>query len=219
MSSIRATVQRDRAAERKLRQALEELPIKFRNKPIIKAQKQAMRPAKQAALRILNAGLNTTSLSGHTLSITEGRHSKKLRPYVVLQAQNKAKPARRLRETYSSTTRTNWYKIEHIINRGTDSGPRRAGTSVRIETAGRQRIKVFDENGNPKKIRKATQGRTFVVETGRGVVPIKQIDHPGTEPLDYYDRAYRATADRMKTEFLGFVKEQVKQTKQKHGIR
>jgi hypothetical protein len=219
MTSIRATVQRDPKAERKLRQMLRDLPAQFRGKPIVQAQKQAVRPAKKAALRILRSKLNTTSVSGHTLSITEGRYSKKLRPYVVLQAQNKAKPARRLREKYSSLTRTNWYKIEHIVSMGTSGGVRRAGTSVRAATAGRQRIAVFDAAGQRVMVTKATQGRYYIVQSGNDLHPVKQIKHPGTESYDYYGDAYAQTRASMEREFLNFVQTKVNQQKQKHGIK
>lgn len=219
MTAIRATVQRDKQAERKLRQMLREMPAQFRGKPIIQAQKQAVRPAKNAALRIIRAKLNTTSVSGHTLSITEGRYSKKLRPYVVLQAQNKAKPARRLREKYSSLTRTNWFKIEHIVSMGTSGGVRRAGTSVRAATAGRQRVAVFDAAGQRVIERRPTSGRYFIVQSGNDLHPIKQIKHPGTEGTDYYGAAYLQTKDVMERQFLQFVLAKVQKQKQKHGIR
>lgn len=220
MTSIRATVQRDQQAERKLRQLLRELPAQFRGKPIVQAQKQATRPAKVAALRIIRAKLNTTSVSGHTLSITEGRYSKKLRPYVVLQAQDKAKPARRLREKYSSLTKTNWYKIEHIVSQGSDGGTRRAGTSVRKATAGRTRIAVFESDGTRAIVKRATQGRYFIVQSkGGDLHPIKQIKHPGTEGTDYYGTAYAQTKEVMERQFLQFVLTKVQKQKQKHGIR
>jgi hypothetical protein len=220
MSSIKAKVQRDAKAERQLRRMLRDLAPQFRGKPIIQAQKAALKPAKDAAARLVRSNLNTTSFNGYSLSIIEGKHSKKLRPYVVLQAQDKAKPARRLREKYSSLTKTNWYKIEHLVSQGTDGGVRRAGTSVRKATFGRLRIARFNESGEREYIRKPTQGRYFIVQSkGGDLHPVKQIKHPGTEGTDYYGHAYLQTKNLMERRFLAEVLAKIQKHKLKHGVK
>ena len=215
MKRIKVTAEFDRARAKELRKALRELPPQFRGRQIINAQKKIMKPAKDEVTRILKTKLNTTSLDGRSIQVVQGKYAKKTSPYVVVQAADKKKLAKRYREKYSSSTYTNWWKIDHIVTMGTGRGNRRAGTSQRVATAGRDRVKLYSSPGVLMSVTRPTSGRYFLV-MGRGRLhPVKQIFHPGTEPMYQYDEALAKTNRAARNKFYDFVADQVIRYQQK----
>jgi len=220
MSKLKVDVKVDKVAERKLVKALKELPLELRGKPIISAQKAAVKPARDKAYTLAKNDLNTTSLSKRSIQTVTGKYAKKHRPYVVVQFKDKAVKARRQREAYSSTVDTNWFKISHLVMQGTKKGLRMAGRRTRAAEAGRNRVKVTDAAGNSLYTKiSATSGRYFLVHGAKGLHPIKKIRHGGTEAGKYFDRAMNATAAQIRSNFRQTVEDKIAAYKRKKRLR
>jgi hypothetical protein len=220
MSKIKVDVKVDKRAERKLLKALKGLPLELRGKPIIAAQKAAVKPAAQKAYTLAKNDLNTTSLTTRSVQTITGKYVKKTRPYVVVQFKDKGVKARRERESYSSTTTTNWFKISHLVMQGTKRGLRMAGRRTRAAQAGRKRVKITDSAGNSSYTQlSATSGRFFLVQGPKGLHPIKKIQHPGSGAGRYFDRAMVSTKAQMRANFAGTISDKIEQYKRKKGLR
>lgn len=217
--AARVSVTIDKQRQKELRRAITQLPREFRGKPILNAQKKLIRPVAKTAKQILSAQINSTTLDNRTHQVVEGKYAKKTTPYVVLQARDHAKTARRYRQKYSATLSTNFSKVDHLITQGTARGERKAGTSQRAARKGRRREVVLDAFGRPEIERKPTQGRYFLVQGPNGLHPIKQVKHPGTSPVAYYDNAWQSHQRRVRNQFYTYVAEQVTAYKKKKGIR
>ena len=217
---MKVDVKVDKVAERKLLKALKELPLELRGKPIIQAQKAAVKPAATKAYNLAKTDLNTTSLNRRTVQTVQGKYVKKHRPYVVVQFKDKALKARRQRESYSSSVDTNWFKISHLIMQGTKKGLRMAGRRTRAAEAGRNRVKVTDAAGNSLYTKiSATSGRYFLVHGAKGLHPIKKIQHPGSEAGKYFDRAMNTTAGQIRANFAQTMSDKIEAYKRKKRLR
>lgn len=218
MKRIKVTAEFDKAKAKAVKKALRDLPPQFRGRQIIKAQKEIMKPAKDEVVRVLRSEINSTSLTTRSVQVVQGKYAKKTSPYVVVQTADKARMARRFREKYSTSTMTNFWKIDHILAMGSGNGTRTAGQSVRQATGGRKRVKLYDPSGNPTMINRPTQGRYFLVQGGGKLHPIKQINHPGTVPIYHYDKALRKTNAQARNKFYDYVAAQITEYKRKTGL-
>jgi len=219
-TTARITVEIDKKQARLTEDALKKLPPKFRGAQVIKAQKKLMKPVAKAATEYSKRQMNTTTFDNRTLQIVQGKYAKQKSPYVVVQHRDVAKRARRYRDKYSASTTTNWFKIRHLTEMGTDRGIRRAGTSTRQERAGRNRVKVYDKSGNPQYVKGATSGRTFLVQSKGRLHPIKTINHPGTRGIETFDRVFEQNQRRrVRNTFYEFVALEIERYKQQKGLR
>lgn len=206
--SVRATIP---AADIKaLNEALLQLPGRFRGKAAMKAFKRSGQPLLQAVKAVAAREVNSKSLP-QSFAIYNGKHSRKGDPYVVLMNKKKNYPHRRnVRGAFSSIGQTNWFNIGHLVYQGTSAGPRRAGTSVRQERAGRNRMKLFKTTGQPAYERKSTTGRYFIVVSAQGIVhPLKTISHRGTSPTRIFEKALNQGARPATDKFAEYARDEV----------
>lgn len=216
---VKVNVDIDREKAKMVRKALRELPAQFRDRQIINAQKKIMKPTKDETVRVLKSKINSTSLDGRSVQVVKGKYTKKTRPYVVVQAADRQRLARRFRAKYSTTLYTNFFKIDHILAMGSKAGLRRAGTSVRHDRAGRDRVKLYNEDGSPSIRRMPTSGRYFLVQGPKGLHPIKQIKHPGAEPSLHYDEALAKTNRAARNKFYDYVADEITKYKRRKGLK
>lgn len=217
---IKITTELDKAKAKALRKALRDLPPQFRGRRIIGAQKKVMKPAHDEVYAIANRKLNSTSIQRSSFQVVQGKYAKKISPYVVLQAKDKQRLAKRYYGKYSMTHTTNFFKIDHIVTMGTDRGLRKAGRRTRAAQAGRDRIKILTPQGTRAYTTlSATKGKYYLVIGENGNLhPIKKIKHPGTEPLYYYDEALARTKRAMRNNFYAYVASEIVDYKRKKGI-
>ena len=179
---MKVDVKVDKVAERKLLKALKELPLELRGKPIIQAQKAAVKPAATKAYNLAKTDLNTTSLNRRTVQTVQGKYVKKHRPYVVVQFKDKALKARRQRRATAARSTPTGSRFRTSSCRAQKKGLRMAGRRTRAASAGRNRVKITDAAGNSLYTKiSATSGRYFLVHGAKGLHPIKKIQHPGSK--------------------------------------
>ena len=204
----------DKALE-ELNSILKKLPARFRGKAALTALKKSGKPLLEAVQLVAAQKVNSDSLP-KSFSIYNGKHARKGDPYVVLMNKNKKYPHRRRNEGFSTVGETNWFKIGHLVYQGTDAGPRKAGTSVRQERAGRSRIKLFKMSGEPAYVRRPTQGRYFIVTSASGRVhPLKIMDHRGTKPTYIFETALKKGARPATDKFRDYVDNEVARIRKK----
>lgn len=200
----------DEAALKELNQVLATIPGRFRGKAAMQALKKSGKPLLDAVKEIAAQEVKSKSLP-KSYAWYNGKHARKGGdPYIVLLNRNKKYPHRRNNDGFSSIGETNWKNVAHLVHQGTNAGPRRAGTSVRQERAGRDRIKLFKMSGEPAYVRRPTRGRYFIVTGADGRThPLKTISHPGTNPTRIYEKATRKGARPATDKFAEFARDEV----------
>lgn len=200
----------DDAALDELNRILGTIPGRFRGKAAMTALKKSGKPLLDAVKEVAAREVNSKSLP-KSFAWYNGKHARKAGdPYIVLLNRNKKYPHRRNNDGFSTIGETNWKNVAHLVFQGTNAGPRRAGTSVRQERAGRDRIKLFKMSGEPAYVRRPTTGRYFIVTGADGRThPLKTIAHPGTKPGRIFEKAVGKGARPATDKFAEFARDEV----------
>lgn len=184
----------DREQLKKIENAMKGIPFRLRGRPIMKAQKEALKPALEDAKQKSRFISRSGDLAS-ALHIVNGKFAKKNRPYVVLKAKDKKKDLGSVRMGGRSIDRgtRNWHKIIHFSILGVNPTKKMAGRRKGGSSQGRAFV-FFDPDGGD----------------GLGeIIVTKKVDHTGNLGYRLFDQALKSTEkrveDRFRTDIIGKV--------------
>lgn len=187
---LNAKITLDQRATNQLIGALTKLPLEYRQKFLLQAQKSSLRPVQQAArqqAKIMTnsgpAGASIRTVKGRYVKLTGGAYS-------VIEHRDKRYNRTRKLGKYTIPWKTNYAKIERFIINGTAAGTRTVGVRKRKRKTGEVYMQKVGNN--------TKQG--FIVRGSGGQYhKIKKIRYLGSEANDYFDIAFQmkmAAAER-----------------------
>lgn len=185
------------------------LPLEFKPKFLLAAQKSALKPVQKAA-RQTARNMTGSPTAAQSITTEKGRYVKQSGgAYSVIQHRDKRYNRTRKLGKYTLPHISNYAKIERFIISGTSSGVRTVGVRKRKDSAGQV---YMQKVGTPK------QG--FVVHMGAGKWGrVKKINYPGSKYNDYFDVAYTQQMANAERKFSNEVFDLLANFKQKNGLR
>jgi hypothetical protein len=205
---LNAKITLDKRAEQQLIAALQKLPLEFRQKFLLQAQKSSLRPvqkaAKQQAKMMTNSGPAAESIrtvKGRYVKATGGAYS------VIEHIDKRYNRTRKLGK-YTIPWKTNYAKIERFIINGTAAGTRTVGVRKRTRKTG----EVY--------MAKAGGSSSGFVVRGRGgqYMKVKKIRYLGSEANDYMDVAFRMQMANAERKFADEVFDKLGTFVRKNGL-
>ena len=205
---LNAKIQLDERASDQLIAALQELPLEYRQKFLLKAQKSALAPVQRAARTIAKAKTGSGPLA-QSINTVKGRYIKATGgAYSVIENRDKRVNRTRKLGKYIIPHVSNYANIERFILNGTQSNLRTAGKRTRKDSAGQMNVVTGNKNASG-----------FVVQGSGGQwMKIKKIRYKGNNGHPYYDMAFTEQMATAESKFAAEVFDKLAEFKRKNGF-
>ena len=190
------TVDVDEAGLREIEALMRKIPEKVADRAVQKAMKQAIEPARLAA--VANVKDRTGTLA-KAIKTTRGKKARNGAPEVVISTR-RAKTQIVNVPGSREPKRVNPRFYLHLVLLGT-----KAGTRV----AGRGKVAKTRPDGSKKR---------FVIPSGRGFIEKESINHPGSRPNPIFDKALKGPArQRAYNDLVAFLVPRLRDLAKKYG--
>lgn len=176
---VKGTTRVDPRQLKVIERAMLRMPEAMRSRPILKAQKDAMKPA-LAATRQRSTVISRSGSLGKNIHVVQGKYSKKVTPYVILKAQSKTETLGDDKHGIDRGKR-NWQKIIHFGVLGVKPTLKRAGQSKGRKTQAKAFV-FFDKEENR-------------------IVAVSKANHTGIVGYRLFDKAFEASRRQVENKF------------------